>query len=211
MLVYDHSFARRKEHKLHIVEKLSSPFSDVGSIPTASTKFKRQNMEEKFINYDNYLKNHKENVLKAFNLLYDKVNACIFNFQGLSRQELEKQILAHDDSKRTKEEYEFYADYFFGERTESVKEKFKIASDVHKSRNPHHPEYWEKSGVISMPDRYLFEMLCDWWSFYLASGKPEDIFDWYKKEGKKFVFCKENQDKIDKAFNIIKEICNTKE
>ena len=62
-----------------------------------------------------------------------------------------------------------------------------------------------------MPDRYLFEMLCDWWSFYLASGKPEDIFDWYKKEGKKFVFCKENQDKIDKTFNTIKEICNTKE
>ena len=168
-------------------------------------------MEEELLNYNTYLKNHKENVLKAFNLLYDYVNGSILNFGELKKEDLLNQIKAHDDSKFKSDEYKFYANYFFGERTEKVKEEFKNASKLHRSRNLHHPEYWEKNGVISMPDRYLFEMLCDWWSFYLASGKPEDIFDWYKKEGKKFVFCKENQDKIDKTFNTIKEICNTKE
>ena len=164
-------------------------------------------MEEELLNYNTYLKNHKENVLKAFNLLYDYVNGSILNFGELKKEDLLNQIKAHDDSKFKSDEYKFYANYFFGERTEKVKEEFKNASKLHRSRNLHHPEYWEKNGIINMPDRYLFEMICDWWSFYLADGEPEEVFDWYEKNYKKFNFCKENQEKINKMFDVIEALC----
>lgn len=37
---------------------------------------------------------------------------------------------------------------------------FQEALKVHRSKNPHHPEYWE-GGIHAMPRIYLAEMVCD--------------------------------------------------
>lgn len=32
-----------------------------------------------------------------------------------------------------------------------------------------------------MPDNYIIEMICDWWSFSWDKGKLDEIFDWYEE------------------------------
>ena len=32
---------------------------------------------------------------------------------------------------------------------------------------------------LDMPLNYIFEMICDWWSFSWKTGKLTEIFSWY--------------------------------
>lgn len=63
------------------------------------------------------------------------------------------------------------------------RERFLAAWMKHKSRNPHHWEYWlhVNNGEVEpvrMPDHYAREMVCDWRGAGMAQGKP-DTKAWY--------------------------------
>ena len=147
--------------------------------------------------YDEYIKEHKDNVYKAFCWLRDNLPE-IFNMG--SDNDTNKFIAdceyqckyEHDKSKFEIDEYEAYDNYFYGNRSYEVVEQFNRAWLRHIHRNPHHWQYWilindnpdEGELILDMPDIYIIEMICDWWSFSWKQNKLDEIFDWYLKRSK---------------------------
>ena len=103
-----------------------------------------------------------------------------------------------------------YANFFWGARNAKTIQDYKIASKFHKSRNPHHPEYWmnQNGETNDMPSTYIVEMICDWWSFGLSKNDPTKIFDFYKNNKNKYKFSEELTNKIEKLLLIIKKLIN---
>jgi hypothetical protein len=113
------------------------------------------------------------------------------------------QALTHDISKLRWFPFKTYANYFYGEReTEGNSETgyskpitttdkdFDYAWLLHQKINPHHWQFWillEDSGkvkLIDIPNKYIIEMICDWYGASIATGKS----DWsnYKTNTKKW-------------------------
>lgn len=116
------------------------------------------------------------------------------------------QLLIHDLSKFSREEWGPYVEYFYGPdlpedrpwddywfassihgtaRTRR-QERFDHAWLHHQRVNPHHWQYWllkEDSGELKpleMPAHYIYEMIADWCGVGLALGKGwENTPDWY--------------------------------
>lgn len=137
--------------------------------------------------YDSYLKEHITNVNNAYKWLID-------HFGKDYDVGLTHNIIDHDKSKYTSEEYGPYDDYFYGKKTPEVNEAFNKAWLHHIHNNPHHWQYWvlieddpELPGgflCIEMPIQYIFEMIADWWSFSWKQNNLHEIFDWYEKHRK---------------------------
>lgn len=136
------------------------------------------------IEYDLYLKRHKENVRNAFQWLKTNLPELFTNKPSGEWQI----IFDHDSSKTNEDEYEAYDAYFYGgNRSYAVVEAFRRAWLLHIHRNPHHWQYWilinddpgEGETLIEMPYNYIIEMICDWWSFSWEKGDLTEIFDWY--------------------------------
>lgn len=91
----------------------------------------------------------------------------------------------HDLSKNSTEEYKPYDDYFYGNKSRRVVEAFKYAWLHHIHNNPHHWQYWvlqnddEPEEILEMPEKYVYEMIADWWSFSWKSKNLYEIFVWY--------------------------------
>ena len=163
-------------------------------------------MEYALERFLNHLKIHIENVNKAYNILSPHFKDLGLNSDEISM--LDKNIQIHDQSKYTPEESLPYANHFHG----NIKDKnndiaFKEAVKLHKSRNPHHPEYWEKDGKIDMPKVYVVEMICDWWSFGLSQNQPDEIFAWFDAHKGEYNFSHENLQLICSVFELIRKFC----
>lgn len=137
--------------------------------------------------YDDYIIEHKENVFKAFKWLDD-------NLSEIFPDEINKNAIGyqcefnHDESKYSEEEYAAYDKYFYGgNRSYEVVENFNYAWLHHIHNNPHHWQHWvlinddpeEGEKILDMPDEYIIEMICDWWSFSFKKGDLYEIFNWY--------------------------------
>lgn len=111
-----------------------------------------------------YLKEHIDNVKRALDILLPYIKKPL-KLSQKDIENLERLIKYHDKSKYQYVEFMPYADHFFG-RKKLIDEDFKIATTLHKARNPHHPEFWDKGDKkpINMPKLYIIEMVCDWWS-----------------------------------------------
>ena len=125
--------------------------------------------------YTNYITEHVSNVQKAADWLYNHKIIPEHISLGL-----------HDVSKYLPDEYKAYDDYFYGaEKTDQVKKDFDYAWLHHIHNNPHHWQYWvlinDQDGTypLEMPERYVYEMIADWWSFSHKVGNLRLIFDWY--------------------------------
>lgn len=137
--------------------------------------------------YSEYIVNHKNNVKNGFEWL-KKYLPDIFDEDLLS--DTEANILHHDDSKTSVDEYDAYDAYFYGgNRSFEVVENFNRAWLLHIHRNPHHWQYWilrnddpdQGEILIDMPDCYIIEMICDWWSFSWKQENLYEIFKWYEE------------------------------
>ena len=135
--------------------------------------------------YDEYLNSHVSNVKKGYDWL------CI-NLPELIKPELAdaiaENIYMHDQSKYSDEEYVPYAEYFYGKsKSKKVESDFNYAWLHHIHYNPHHWQYWvlkhddEPEEALEMPEEYVIEMICDWWSFSHKTGNLSEIFGWYEK------------------------------
>ena len=139
--------------------------------------------------YDLYLEKHKANVKKGFEWMLENLPELVRDIPGLEWQA----GFSHDQSKSEPDEYEAYDAYFYGgNRSYSVVQEYRKAWLLHLHRNPHHWQYWilinddpeEGEIILEMPDNYILEMICDWWTFSWADGNLSEIFNWYDEHKK---------------------------
>ena len=138
------------------------------------------------IEYDNYLREHRENVAKGFRWMQTHLPEVTRTENPIS---LEAQICEdHDRSKNTVAEYDAYDAYFYGKnKSYKVVQDFNRAWLHHIHRNPHHWQYWvlindepgEGMDILEMDYDYIVEMICDWWAFSWKKGELYEIFSWY--------------------------------
>lgn len=143
--------------------------------------------------YDEYLNEHKNNVVKACEWLKNNLPE-IFNRGNQSDTNafiasVEYQcIYEHDKSKNSEEEYNAYDAYFYGgNKSYEVVNQFNRAWLHHIHENKHHWQHWvllndnpdEGEIILDMPDIYIIEMICDWWSFSWSKNSLNEIFNWY--------------------------------
>ena len=134
--------------------------------------------------YDEYLHEHRANVVKGYDWFAQNMPEVIPPY-GNVRWQVQ---FNHDKSKDDPEEYAAYDAYFYGgERTRKVVDDFNRAWLRHIHLNPHHWQHWvlmhddEPEEVLEMPEKYVIEMICDWWSFSWKTGNLTELFGWYEK------------------------------
>lgn len=154
------------------------------------------------LKYDNYLKEHKDNVLKAYDWL--KKNDLI---RGNFRSRLE----IHDCSKYSKDEYEAYDDYFYkGAKLPQIEIEEAWLHHIH--NNPHHWQYWilyngdGTLNALEMPYNYAIEMICDWWSFSFKKNNLGEILDWYEKNKNKMILHEKTRELVEEILEEMRGI-----
>lgn len=144
------------------------------------------------VQYDIYLKEHRENLIKGYEWLKENLPEVLLN-----SNEIEHRIVfSHDLTKNGPAEYDAYDAYFYGNnRSYKVVNDFRLAWLNHIHNNPHHWQYWvlvnddEKEGTIALEMYYpaVIEMICDWWSFSWKTGNLHEIFKWYEEHEKRMI------------------------
>ena len=171
-------------------------------------------MSEKYIEY---ISEHKENVIKAFNWL--KNNIFSKEEYAIDNDILEKAeynvVYGHDTSKMRADEFDAYDAYFYGPKGKSfeVVQEFNYAWLRHIHRNPHHWQHWvlinddpnEGEKILDMPDEYIIEMICDWWSFSWKQNNLDEIFKWYNERKDYIKLSKATRTKVEGLLRLIKE------
>lgn len=158
--------------------------------------------------YDMYIRGHVNNLglgLKWFEENHPKALVGIEN-------QIKQQLLDHDESKWSEEEYGPYDEYFYGSKDNI--DEFNYAWLHHIHNNPHHWQYWvlinddpnENEVIIDMPDEYIIEMICDWLSFSLAKDNLYELFDWYNQHKNYMKLSDKTRDKVEYILNKIKEV-----
>lgn len=168
-----------------------------------------EDADSKHPKYEEYLTTHIANVQKGYQWLKDNLPEILDEdnyFEETSYYgELDEIIKNHDRSKYNKIpdaekyyeltcEYDAYADYFYGEQTEEVKEAFDKAWLAHIHANPHHWQHWmlqnDEDGLrlLDMPYVFIIEMICDHWSFSWKNDDLREIFTWYEQNKNGILF-----------------------
>lgn len=160
--------------------------------------------------YDDYVVNHKANVIRGYDWLRDNLPDL---FQDVGVVVLDYQIYCHDDSKSESDEYQAYDAYFYDNTmTPVIIKDFKKAWLTHIHRNPHHWQYWilindnpdEGEIILDMPYGYIIEMICDWWAFSWAKGNLYEIFGWYEERKDYIKLSKNTRQTVEKILDEIK-------
>lgn len=152
--------------------------------------------------YQEYLKEHIENVLKVWKTL-QKFTVDEFWMDDCTYFSIDSIIKNHDKSKYTDEEFEPYRQYFYPKNNKEGNLKwFNIAWNNHQKTNKHHWQYWvmiEDEGnqvVLDMPFYYIIELLCDWTAMSIKfNNKPSQ---WYKDNKDKMVLSNKTQKVIER-------------
>ena len=55
-----------------------------------------------------------------------------------------------------------------------------------------------------MPDEYIIEMICDWWSFSWKQDKLDEIFAWYEEHKDHMKLSERTRDQVKEILNMIK-------
>lgn len=102
---------------------------------------------------------------------------------------LMRRLLVHDLSKFSPEEFDPYAVWFYGGKTNPT--EFLAAWQHHLHANDHHWEYWVVHGFnfkgadvsndcLYMPMLQVTEMVCDWMGASMAYTGSYDMTGWLK-------------------------------
>ena len=159
--------------------------------------------------YREYLSTHIENVKNAFNWLYNNTPKI---FENLTENELNKlryHIDTHDYSKYSKAEFGPYKDHWFGNGSYDNYD-YNCAWLHHVHNNCHHWNYWvlvDGDGIVAldMPDIYIIEMICDWWSFSWKNDNLYEIFTWYDQHEKEMIMSESTREKVNFILKTIKD------
>ena len=126
--------------------------------------------------YKKYVIEHKERVTQFSSWLQEN---CPEVFEGVDLDAFNEVVAEHDESKFSEEEFEPYAQKWFGDKKKTF--EYEEAWKHHWQNNEHHPEFWLGE---DMPLIYILEMLCDWGSFSIASGDMKELSDFYFNKAK---------------------------
>lgn len=166
--------------------------------------------------YDEYLEDHIENVKKAFNWMIDQ---GVLDFLDLNDDKIEKYLKVvydHDHTKCWADEYEAYDRYFYPDEYEDNPPFSQRVEEYHRAwlehihRNPHHWQHWvliNDNGsftALPMPEVYVIEMICDWWSFSWKKGNLYEIFDWVDENSPRILLANETIRLVEKILNRIR-------
>ena len=123
-----------------------------------------------------YILDHKERVRQFADWLKENLPEL---FDNIDLDLFNEMIADHDDSKFSEEEFEPYAQKWFGDKKKTL--EYEEAWKHHWMNNEHHPEFWLGE---DMPYIYILEMLCDWGSFSMKSGNLKELSNFYYNEAK---------------------------
>ena len=162
--------------------------------------------------YDKYIEEHKDAVMKAYTWLLNNYDDVL---EISKYPNLKENLTNHDASKCSSEEYDAYDKYFYGgNRSYVVVEDFRRAWLHHIHNNPHHWQHWilmnddptEGMAIVAldMPDEYIIEMICDWWSFSWRSGDLAEIFKWYDDHKKYMRLSERTRASVELILTMIK-------
>lgn len=143
-----------------------------------------------------YILEHKANVSKFADWLKENLPEL---FENIDLELFDEMIEEHDDSKFSEEEFEPYAQKWFGDKKKTL--EYEEAWKHHWMNNEHHPEFWLGE---DMPLIYILEMICDWGSFSMKSGNIKELSDFYYNKAKD----DEEKNLSDNTKAIIEEILN---
>ena len=174
------------------------------------TEYNKQ-IIEKEEEYMNYIKDHINNVHRAFEELYEIKD----KFDDIERYEISDAIESvkekgliniHDESKYSDEEFHPYRRHFHSindkEKDDSEKD-FEEAWKHHYENNPHHPEYWIKDGVpTDMEIEYIVEMACDWIAMSYSKGGTALKYLEDNREEKQKVMTENTMNILETILNI---------
>jgi hypothetical protein len=165
--------------------------------------------------YNDYLTEHRGGVVKAYLWLKENTPEIFNDLSEDDKNTLDYNIkYLHDASKNSLEEYDAYDKYFYGNnKSYEVVNNFKYAWLHHIHNNPHHWQYWvlvnddpnEGVNILEMPDVYIIEMICDWWSFSWKIGDLSSIFEWYRDHSEYIKITIKTRSKIEGILHIIRE------
>ncbi len=126
--------------------------------------------------YKNYVIEHKERVLQFAEWLRGQLPEL---FENVDLDLFNEMIQEHDESKFSEEEFEPYAQKWYGDGEKTL--EYEEAWKHHWMNNEHHPEYWLGE---DMPYIYILEMICDWGSFSIDKGDLSELSDFYYNKAK---------------------------
>ena len=137
---------------------------------------------EKTRAYLDYLERHYNNVQKAWQLINDKCPKEDFRFLQEEEmwQAINLDVINHDESKLSKEEFTAYRKWFFPiNEEEKDKKAFDLAWAHHKKHNLHHWQHWtqlpytEREGEV-----YLVSNVIDWVAMSMEfGGTAKEYYD----------------------------------
>ena len=131
----------------------------------------REDLDDYQEEYKTYVEEHKANVTKFADWLVENLPEL---FEGCDINTFYEVIEEHDESKYSEEEFEAYAQHFYGTKDNDF--EYAEAWKHHWMNNEHHPEFWLGE---DMPYIYILEMICDWGSFGMKSGNLRELSDFY--------------------------------
>lgn len=166
-----------------------------------------------FHQYDEYLVSHIRNVQRS----WFEILRPYLEDEGIDEEELRAvdiRMEDHDSSKLDKEEYEPYAEWFYGEHPDEgdAKAAFGLAWAHHQNHNEHHWQYWvlirdtddPKYLSLDMSKEAIYEMLCDWHSF--SAKDPESTaYQWYTDNKENMLLSDNTVLLIDSLIDIFKK------
>ena len=121
--------------------------------------------------YREYVLAHKDRVKQFADWLKTE---CPEALEGVDLEAFDEVIEEHDESKFSEEEFEAYAQRWFGNKEKTF--EYEQAWEHHYMNNEHHPEYWNRE---DMPLIYILEMICDWGSFSIEKKDLKELSDFY--------------------------------
>ena len=176
--------------------------------------------------YDLYLIEHIGNVQKGWDWM--RTNLLPEIDQWIAQQYpdnpvidiyyIQNLVTEHDRSKYDREEYNAYDMYFYGptaiRKSFEATKRFDAAFLRHIHKNPHHWQYWvlihddpeEKFEAIEMPLVYIFEMICDWWTFSWKANDLLEVFQWYEDHKKHIILHKRSKETVEYILKTMKGI-----
>lgn len=161
---------------------------------------------------------HKARVKEAYNFFKDIgfIDKCK-KFMTFNESTLDKLIETHDDSKLCEPEFSCYRQWWYPAPWER-RSKVKLNTGLihHLNTNPHHFQYYityetkynDGEKILKMPNEYILEMLCDWYSFSIKDNNLFGIFDWWEKENNKMILNTTTRNTIETCLSRLKTLLN---
>lgn len=127
---------------------------------------------QKFREYLDYIEEHYNNVQESWKLIKEKCgNEFRFMYDDFCFNTIEQEILTHDMSKLSAEEFTAYRQYFFpAEGEEKDRKAFNKAWENHKECNNHHWQNWTSDKDNPYADIYIPLMIADWHAMSIKFG-----------------------------------------